>query len=234
MSINRLEGSIFTILVLGIGDPHDPALEAALADQVARSPEFFSGAPVVLDLGACLACIDVADFAALKQLLRRHGLVAAGVQNASALQKPAALAAELPIFPSSGRHEAARNGERAAPRATRTRLVTQPVRSGTQIYAKGGDLVVTAPVSAGAELIADGNVHVYGPLRGRAIAGADGDKAARIFVQRLEAELLAIAGRYLVSESIAHQYLKQPAQVALVEGALRIMPGFEGGVGWRP
>ena len=84
------------------------------------------------------------------------------------------------------------------------------MRSGTQIYAKGGDLVVPAPVSAGAELIADGHVHVYGALRGRAIAGASGDTDARIFVQRLEAELLAIAGRYLVSEAIAPEHLKQP------------------------
>ncbi len=232
MSINRLEGSIFSVLVLAIGDPHDPALEAAIAGQVARSPEFFAGAPVVLDLGACLACIDAADFATLKQLLRRHGLAAAGVQNASALQKPPALAAELAVFPPSGRREAAR-GEGPNPRAVRTRIVTQPVRSGTQIYAKGGDLVVTAPVSAGAELIADGNVHVYGALRGRAIAGAEGDRAARIFVQRLEAELLAIAGSYIVSEAIAHQYLRQPAQVALVDGALRIMSGFEGEDRWR-
>ncbi len=225
MSINRLEGGIFTILVLAIGDPHDPALEAAIAEQVGRSPEFFAGAPVVLDLGACLACTDAADFAALKRLLRRHGLAAAGVQNASALHKPAALAAELAVFPPAGRRESAR-GEHPKPHASRTRLVTQPVRSGTQIYAKGGDLVVTAPVSAGAELIADGNVHVYGALRGRAIAGALGDRTARIFVQRLEAELLAIAGRYMVSEAIAYEYLKQPAQIALVDDSLRIIPGF--------
>jgi septum site-determining protein MinC len=225
MSINRLEGSIFTILVLAIGDPHDPALEDALAEQVGHSPEFFAGAPVVLDLGACLACTDAEDFAALKELLRRHGLTAAGVQNASALQRPAANVAELAVFPPNGRREATR-GEGPNARTVRTRLVTQPVRSGTQIYAKGGDLVVTAPVSAGAELIADGNVHVYGALRGRAIAGAVGDRTARIFVQHLEAELLAIAGRYMVSEAIAQRFLKQPAQVALVDDSLHIMPGF--------
>jgi len=76
-------------------------------------------------------------------------------------------------------------------------VVTQPVRSGAQIYAKGGDLIVLNAVSSGAELIADGNIHVYGTLRGRALAGAAGDAEARIFVNRLEAELLSIAGRYL-------------------------------------
>src|SRR5262249_26977682 len=112
---------------------------------------------------------------------------------------------------------------KTAPR--RSRLVTQPVRSGTQIYAKDADLIVIAPVSAGAELIADGHVHVYGALRGRAIAGARGDTEARIFVQRLEAELLAVAGRYMVSEAIAPEHLRQPVQVALVEDQLRILPG---------
>jgi septum site-determining protein MinC len=104
--------------------------------------------------------------------------------------------------------------------------VTQPVRSGTQIYARGGDLIVTAPVSAGAEVIADGNVHIYGTLRGRAIAGAAGDENARLFVQRLEAELICVAGRYLVSEAIPAEHLHQPVQVALVDEQLRIVPGW--------
>ena len=224
MSINRFEGGTFTVIVVGVGDPYDPALAAALAEQVARSPAFFTNVPVVLDLKSCLGCTEAADFVLLKNLLRCHRLVAVGVQNASALQQPAALAADLAVFPSGGGRGAAR-GERKA-NASRTRLVTQPVRSGTQIYAKGGDLVVAAPVSAGAELIADGNVHVYGALRGRAIAGAAGDRGARIFVQRLEAELLAIAGRYIVSEAIAPEFLKQPAQVALVDDRLQILPGF--------
>ncbi len=94
------------------------------------------------------------------------------------------------------------------------------------IYAKGGDLVVVAPVSAGAELIADGHIHVYGVLRGRAIAGATGDTNARIFAHRLEAELVCVAGRYFVSEAIAPEYHKRAAQVALIDDQLRILPGW--------
>jgi septum site-determining protein MinC len=105
------------------------------------------------------------------------------------------------------------------------------VRSGTQIYAQGGDLVIMAPVSPGAEVIADGHIHVYGPLRGRAIAGASGDTAARIFTHRLEAELLAIAGRYMVNEAIPPEYLHQAAQVALIDDRLSILPGVGGGRG---
>ena len=105
------------------------------------------------------------------------------------------------------------------PARAATRIVTEPVRSGTQIYARGGDLIVTAAVSAGAEVMADGNIHVYGRLRGRALAGAAGDTAARIFCTRLEAELVSIAGRYLVSEQLPAEYQGGPAQIALVDDA---------------
>ena len=96
------------------------------------------------------------------------------------------------------------------------------MRSGTQIYARGTDLVVTAAVSPGAELVADGNIHVYGVLRGRAMAGASGDVEARIFCSRLEAELVSIAGRYLVSEQLPAEERGFPVQIALVDDQLTI------------
>lgn len=81
-------------------------------------------------------------------------------------------------------------------------MVTTPIRGGQQIYAQGGDLIVLAPVSPGAELLADGNIHVYGPLRGRALAGIKGDTSARIFCQQLAAEMVSIAGQYKVAEDL--------------------------------
>lgn len=224
---SRVQGGIFTLMVVRIADPHDPALDRELAEQVARSPGFFADAPVVLDLRDCLGCTSVDDFAALRQLLRQHRLIPVGVQNASAIQQRAAKAADLAAV-----NAAQTTGGRraAAPEAQpRSRLVTQPVRSGAQIYVRGGDLVVVAPVSAGAELIADGHIHVYGALRGRAIAGAAGDRTARIFAQRFAAELVSIAGRYLVSEAIASEHLNQAAQVALIEERLAILPGWGNG-----
>jgi septum site-determining protein MinC len=240
---NRVQGGIFTLMVVRIDDPYDPALDQELGEQVARSPNFFADGPVVLDLKDSMGCTSVADFVALKTVLRRHRLIPVGVQNASAIQLRAAAAVDLAPFASaSGSTRRGAERPRPAPPANgngtghangaassagaRTRIVTQPVRSGTQIYARGGDLVVVAPVSAGAEVIADGNIHVYGTLRGRAIAGAAGDTAARIFVQRLEAELICIAGRYLVSEAIAPEHLRQAVQVALSEDRLDIMPGW--------
>jgi septum site-determining protein MinC len=238
MTASRVQGGIFTLMVVRIGDPYDPVLDSDIAAQVARSPGFFAEAPVVLDLKDCLGCTAAADFIALKELLRRHDLIPVGVQNASALQMRAAKAVDLAAFNGAQTHQPRRAaaGEPARPpaderppAASRARLVTQPVRSGSQIYARGGDLIVTAPVSAGAEVIADGHIHVYGALRGRAMAGAAGDRSARIFAHRFEPELVSIAGRYLVSDAIEPEHLNRDAQVALVDDRLVILPGWSKG-----
>ena len=224
---SRVQGGMFTLMVVKVGDPYDPALEREIAEQVATSPDFFANAPVVLDLKDSLGCTSVGDFTSLKQLFRRHRLMVVGVQQASAPQLRAALAVDLPAFAGGSgvrRVQSERERERS-----RSRLVTEPVRSGTQIYAKGGDLVVVAAVSPGAELIADGHVHVYGALRGRAIAGASGDRDARIFAQRFAPELISVAGRYIVSEAIPPEHLDQAAQVALIDDRLSILPGWSKG-----
>jgi septum site-determining protein MinC len=228
----RLQGGIFTLMVVKIADPYDPILEREIGEQVAMSPAFFAQAPVVLDLKDSLGCTAAADFTVVKEVLARHQLVVVGVQNASALQVRAAQAAALPVLKSANVNARRPAPERVAP--SRPKLVTQPVRSGTQIYAKGTDLIIVAPVSAGAEVIADGHIHVYGALRGRALAGAAGDQSARIFTQRLEAELVSIAGRYLVNDAIAPELLQQPAQVALIDDHLTILPGWSSSPGATP
>jgi septum site-determining protein MinC len=102
-------------------------------------------------------------------------------------------------------------------------VIRQPVRSGQVVYARRGDLVVLAPVNPGAEVIADGHVHIYAPLRGRAIAGAQGFAEARIFCQRMEAEILSIAGAYLLADDIPEERRGRPVQVYLDEsGECRI------------
>jgi len=103
-------------------------------------------------------------------------------------------------------------------------LITEPVRSGQQVFAERGDLVVVASVSPGAELIARGNVHVYGALRGRALAGVHGDSAARIFCESLDAELLAIAGLYKLSDAIDPSLRRRRVQAFLDNGTLCVEP----------
>jgi septum site-determining protein MinC len=238
MAGSLVQGAIFTVMVVRADMLRDPAFEAELAEQIRRSPRFFLNAPVVLDLRDTAAFATPGEFAEAKETLRRHTLALVGVQNALPAQIEAAAVAGLAGFApnSTGprRQRASEPAATAAPpppspapqpadtAAAKTRLVTQPVRSGTQIYARGADLIVTAAVSPGAEIIADGNIHVYGPLRGRALAGAAGDTQARIFCNRFEAELVSIAGRYLVSDQIPPRERGLAVQIALVDERLTI------------
>jgi septum site-determining protein MinC len=230
MAGNLVQGAVFTVMVVRAGLLRDPGFDGELAKQVQRSPRFFLNAPVVLDLKGAAEFTREAEFAEAKEILRRRTLTLIGVQNAAPVQAEAAAAAGLAGFaPNATQPSRPRPAEGAptpqsadAPSAARSRLITQPVRSGTQIYARGGDLIVTAPVSPGAEIMADGNIHVYGALRGRALAGARGDPEARIFCSRLEAELVSVAGRYLVSDQIPPEYGGLSVQIALVDDRLTI------------
>jgi septum site-determining protein MinC len=245
MTVSLVQGAAFTMMVVRMGDPRDPDLASELGRQIALSPRFFDSAPIVIDLKDNLGFLDPEEFEEARQVLRRHKLILVGVQNASPPQIRAANAAALPNYGASrgnraeqaavGRTNTAATPAAAAPpppapppapsasNGARTKLITHPVRSGAQIYARGGDLVIANSVSAGAEIIADGNIHVWGTLRGRAIAGASGDAEARIFAVRLEAELISVAGRYLVSDNIAPDYLGQAVQVALIDDRLTIL-----------
>lgn len=238
-----VQGALFTVMVVRAGTLRDEAFAYELAQQVERSPRFFRNAPVVLDLRGADDFTTPGEFDEAKALLHEHTLALVGVQNAEPTQVEAASAAGLASFaptaaqPSrraAARQIAAASTAPAAPAEASpppapagsarapARLVATPVRSGTQIYARGADLVVTAAVSPGAELVADGNIHVYGPLRGRALAGAGGDTQARIFCSRLEAELVSIAGRYLVSEQLPPEHQGSAVQIALTEDRLTV------------
>lgn len=248
MAGSLVQGAVFTVMVVRAGLLSDPAFEAELAEQIRRSPRFFLNAPVVLDLRNAAEFTNPLEFTEARDLLRRHTLTLVGVQNAMPPQSEAAAAAGLASFAPNSTHPrrprvlddppAAPSAPPPAPppappqspqlpaanpeNAAKTRLVTQPVRSGTLIYARGADLVVTAAVSPGAEIIADGNIHVYGALRGRALAGASGDADARIFCSRFEAELVSIAGHYLVSEQMPPEERGLAVQIALVDDRLTI------------
>jgi septum site-determining protein MinC len=230
MAGNLVQGAVFTVMVVRAGMLRDPGFEAELAEQVHRSPRFFHNAPVVLDLKGAGEFVHEAEFAEAREILRRHTLTLIGIQNAAPAQADAAAAAGLAGFAPNATQPSRPRPAEAAPTsqshaslsAAKSRLITQPVRSGTQIYARGADLVVTAPVSPGAEIMADGNIHVYGALRGRALAGAGGDAEARIFCSRLEAELVSIAGHYLVSDQIPPEHRGLPVQIALVDDRLTI------------
>ena len=242
----QLRGGAYTLLVLRLNDPKDPTLFQLLADKIAQAPNFFRHAPVVIDLHN-LAEAPPFNMAELGRRLRQHQLVPIGVQNGTEEQNRAAVNAGWSIFP-EGRQAALREPAAAPtsaaeppvrePRAAAgededegegapaspARLLTQPVRSGRQVYAHRGDLVVMSSISPGAELLADGHIHVYGALRGRALAGVSGDTTARIFCRSLEAELVSVAGFWRVRENIPETLIGKPAQVFLEGDRIAIEP----------
>jgi septum site-determining protein MinC len=214
-------------------------------------PDFFDNDPLVIDLSPLNAAAsregtepDAIDFAALMHLLKQFSVVPIAIKGANASQLAAGLAAGLVPAPDARvaasspptldkPHKVAPAAPAAAPAASPMAMapeaplgalvIHKPLRSGQQIYARGRDLVVLAMVNAGAEIIADGHIHVYAPLRGKAIAGARGNTDARIFALSLEAELISIAGIYRTSENpLPANVLGKPTQVRL-EGEKLVM-----------
>lgn len=187
-------------------------------------PEFFADDPLVIDL-APLAAAEAGpdlDFPQLVELLRGYRLHPIGVRGGSAEQMAAAAAAGLADAPdlhvqgSGSAPQASAVPEAPVPGAL---VVERPLRSGQQVYARGRDLVLLAMVNAGAEVIADGHIHVYAPLRGRAIAGARGWDAACIFARAMQPELVSIAGVYRTSdEPLPESVWGHAARVSLASG----------------
>jgi septum site-determining protein MinC len=230
----ELRATTFTLPTLRLFGADLGELSRFLETKIEQAPEFFRNAPVVVDLSQLP---DVAlDFPLLVGLLRGLGLLPIGVRGGSEQHRETARLMDLAVLAQGSRGPAAaaaaatRPGVAPVPEkpaapapavsATAGKIVTRPVRSGQRLYAQGGDLVVLAPVSAGAELMADGHIHVYGPLRGRALAGVKGNADARIFCQDLRAELISVAGHYRVSENLDPALAGRPVQVRLQDGRL--------------
>ena len=225
-----LKSAALTLIAVVLRTSDLARLGEALDERFGDAPGLIDQDPVAIDLSQLPDDAAEIDFPALIALLRRHKMVPVAVKGGSPAQMQAALAAGL--------SEAA-DGPAAAPRieaagapevvltevihevqvptpAAATLIIDRPLRSGQQVYARGGDLVVLDVVNFGAEVIADGSIHVYAPLRGRAIAGARGNTAARIYATCLEAQLVAIAGTYRTAEiALPEDVRAKPAQVRL-------------------
>lgn len=203
------------------------ALATELSARFGDHPDFFDHDPLVLDLTPLQSQGEAAvDFPALLDLLHRYRVLPVAARGGSAGQMSAALAAGLaaapelvvqPPPPRAAQAPAPAPVAEAPPAGAL--VVDKPLRSGQQVYARGRDLIVFSMVNPGAEVIADGNIHVYAPLRGKAIAGARGNTEARIISLCLEPELISIAGVYRTSEvPLPPEVLSRPTQVRLVGG----------------
>lgn len=245
MSSNKaleFKGRMLSVTRLRVLAPDPLAVEAQIIDFARQMPPAMRGMPVVIEadypmeLGGILSALRTAGLqplgvsdGPLNESARAWGLSVLPAESSKAgrtlpkAETPAepapAPAAAQPPPPAQAQSPA------PPPVATQrksTRVVTEPVRSGQQIYAADADLVAMNVVGPGAEVVADGCVHVYGAARGRVIAGARGDTHARIFCRRFEAELVSIAGIYAVAEQMQGDLRGKPVQAFLLDGKLRI------------
>lgn len=234
-----LKGGVFTLTTIVLHTTDLIELGELLVDKINIAPKFFYFAPIVVDC-SLLSQNEAIDFAGICKTLRDNQLIPIGVRGVKQDFQKNAIESGLAIMPES-RHAIEKTikiGDtdkvaqptkpvQSVPQVdnvvgSATKVITQPVRSGQQIYAPGGDLLVLAPVSHGAELLADGNIYVFGPLRGRALAGITGDQSAMVFCKSLEAELVSIAGQYKISEDLKELGWKSSVRVQLKEGRLHI------------
>jgi septum site-determining protein MinC len=224
--INAVEfkSSTFSMPVLVLSSDNLDAIELQLQEKIGLAPEFFKNTPLVIDFQEINKQGYRIDVKEVVDILRKAGLLPVGIRGGNTLQNKKALELLMPIYssnPAAIITDSKKQKEVVPPPKAnvdadvlQTVLITQPVRSGQRIYA-AGDLVVLAQVSAGAEIIAEGNIHVYNTIRGRALAGVQGNTQARIFCFDLQAELISIAGNYKVSEDLDESMRNKPVQIYL-------------------
>jgi septum site-determining protein MinC len=249
MSSNKaleFKGRMLSVTRLRVLAPDPLAVEAQIIDFARQMPPAMRGMPVVIEadhpmeLGGILSALRTAGLqplgvsdGPLNESARAWGLSvlpaesgkmsrAAPQRAEAAVETAPAAAPAQPMPPPAAQVQVQSAPPPVAAQRKSTRVVTEPVRSGQQIYAADADLVAMNVVGPGAEVVADGCVHVYGAARGRVIAGARGDTNARIFCRRFEAELVSIAGIYAVAEQMQGDLRGKPVQAFLVDGKLRI------------
>ncbi len=234
----EFKGTTLPIVSVTLHSLHPEQLSTT-ADELFGDEAFFDGDAAVLELDRIETTEGgTPDWLRIRTLFLQHGLHIIGVRGGNDILQTSAEAAGLPVIAALKR--APRTTEAAPQTATEAAppppaeapaqpftpalIIDRPLRSGQQAYARNGDLVVLAAVNAGAEVIADGSIHIYAPLRGRALAGASGDTGARIFTTRFEAELVSIAGVYRTFESgIPEPLSGRPVQVRLDANQLNLM-----------
>ncbi|HEC83717.1 MAG: septum site-determining protein MinC [Candidatus Parabeggiatoa sp. nov. 2] len=223
----EFKGNLLTLMVLHLFESDSDRIAEQLAEKISKAPGFFLKAPVVIDLHAVQDENSDIDLPELVRLLRNYGLIPVAVRGGNPQQHEMALSMNLGLLTDTKPERARRYLEQepiAMPVPSTCKILTQPIRSGQQVVALQGDLIVLSTVSHGAEILAHRHLHVYGALRGRALAGVNGDGEARIFCQHLDAELVSVAGQYQVNEDFPENLRGKPAQIYLEEDSLKIEP----------
>ena len=230
----QLKSASVSLMALELYYYDSQEFETNLREKISQAPGFFKDIPLVISLEKYQGLDSELDFFSMIGTCRRYNIHVIGIRAANDDQRRLARGAELAILPGSNVRESkpepepvkAENDETAPTPAqpAPVKVITQPVRSGQQISAPDGDLVILAPVQHGAEVLAAGSIHIYGPLRGRALAGIHGCEGARVFCQSLEAELVSIAGHYKISEDLQESGWKSAVHIQLKDDLLVVTP----------
>jgi len=228
----KFKGTSFTLSVIHIeNDAAMANLHTFIADKVSQAPAFFKSAPVVVNVANLTEDID---FKTIQYVITQNGMNLVGIEGCqTAEQKLTVREAGLSVISNSAKNTATKlvPSSEIKPEVqtviveksvTKTIVHKGQIRSGQQIYAQDASLTVLGNISAGAEVIADGSIHIYGALRGRAIAGAKGDESAQIFCNKLDPELLSINGTYILSDAVQVEYLNAQAQINCINNKLEI------------
>lgn len=230
----KLQGSNFTLLVLYLNNHNIDLIDKLLRKKIQAYPKFFKNTPVVVNISGLF---NIINWNKIKEVIIFHGFFIVGVSGCknSSFEK-IILDSGLPILsedkknyihniknfynPCTFSEKNIKNN--TVNKTEKTHIIDFPVRSGQKIYAKHADLIVINNVSAGAELVADGNIHIYGRVQGRVLAGANGDTTRKIFCTGLFAELVSISGEYWISDQIPPEFIGKSAQIYLKNKLLTI------------
>ena len=220
----RLKGSVLTTFILEFCHYELQTFRQQLQLKVESSPGFFHQSPVIIDFNK-LNFNDInIDYSEIISICRENGLQPVAFRHHKSLDFTAIEKTKLAVIHHSGK--SAEKKTTSLPQQSsdtgKPHIINKTVRSGQQIYAEGSDLVIMGSVSGGAEVLADGNIHIYGSLRGRALAGVSGNKEARIFCANNEAELVSIGGHFLLSDALQLQPDKRATQFYLLDEVLQV------------
>ncbi|KAF3982245.1 MAG: septum site-determining protein MinC [Methylococcales symbiont of Hymedesmia sp. n. MRB-2018] len=233
----EFKSTSFSVPILIIFNAELVQLEHQIEQKIAQAPEFFKNSPIFIDLQTCNHQQQKVDLSALIKCLQNKKLFPIGICGGNKQQNKLALKLNIPshtIRENSATtidaslklntidiEKSDKNSSSEITPSVENMLITQPIRSGQRVYAKG-DLTILSHVSAGAEVMAEGNIHVYGTLRGRALAGVQGNIDSRIFCSKLHAELVSIDGHYKINGEIDKEISSNPAQIYLQDQKLII------------
>ena len=227
----EMKGTAFTAVVMDLQSYSADLFPAQLKQKIDTAPQFFNASPLVLNLASFEGQLEDEQLEHVVTVCREQGLQPIACRGATtelrytimglglaSLPASKSKSSEIPAEPAQAAPVKAEKKQpvvEAAPAFRPSKVITKPVRSGQQVYAEGCDLIVMAAVSEGAEVLADGHIHVYGPLRGRALAGVKGDTDARVFCRQMEAELVSIAGYFVMNEKLRELCWKEAAHAYL-------------------